>query len=456
MRKKLQRKLVREIADEQPQIEPRCPYFGKCGGCFMQDVDYEHQRIVKQKFLQKLFDDAEIEISVPLPEPSPDIFYYRNRMDFPIGENQEIGLKPMGRWMDVLNLEICFLQSEASHEIMDIVRGWIKKWKLPGWNVVRHTGYARYLVIREGKNTGERMVIIVTSPDPSSKRRGDQLMSIDTEREEDQQEQAPLLSKEGLGEVWDDLVEKLKPLATTIYHAINPRLTDISIGDEMKLLHGEPLLKEEVNGLTYFISPFSFFQTNTKAAALLQEYVVSLVIASAPIVIPAKAGIQDSKGMDPSLRRDDNGGRDDKVLDLYCGSGFFTLPLAKEGVDVVGVELDPASIKMAEKNAKENNITSATFHATDAKLHTKELQAGQYDTIIVDPPRAGLHPKVIRKLIEIAPQEIIYVSCGPARLTHELSQFLEHFNLTSIKTFDMFPHTPHVETVITLKKKAPA
>ena len=217
MRKKLQRKLIREIADEQPQIEPKCPYFGKCGGCFMQDVDYEHQKIVKQKFLQKLFDDAEIEIEVPLPESSPDIFYYRNRMDFPIGENQEIGLKPMGRWMDVLNLEICFLQSEPSHEITDIVRGWIKKWKLPGWNVVRHKGYARYVVIREGKNTGERMVILVTHKD---ERAGDT----------------------DLVKAFEDLVERLKPLATTIYHAINPRVTDISIGDEMKLLHGDPLL----------------------------------------------------------------------------------------------------------------------------------------------------------------------------------------------------------------------
>ena len=451
MRKKLQRKLIREIADEQPQIEPRCPYFGKCGGCFMQDVDYEHQLKVKQKFLQKLFDDSEIEIDVPLPQPSPDIFYYRNRMDFPIGENQEVGLKPMGRWMDVLNLEICFLQSESSHEIMDIVRAWIKKWKLPGWNVVRHKGYARYLVIREGKNTGERMVIIVTHKDESINTSSKPNIVIPAKagiHQENSSQTGSLVPRDDVSKMWDDLVEQLKPLATTIYHAINPRVTDISIGDEMKLLHGDPLLKEEVNGLTYFISPFSFFQTNTKAAALLQEYVVSLVI-------PAKAGIQDIEEVDSRLRGNDSteDSRNTKVLDLYCGSGFFTLPLAKAGIDVVGVELDPASIEMAEKNAQENNITNATFHAIDAKLHAKELQAGQYNTIIVDPPRAGLHPKVIRKLIEIAPREIIYVSCGPARLTHELPQFLEHFNLTSIKTFDMFPHTPHVESVIKLRKK---
>ena len=431
MRKKAQRKIIREIADQQPQVEPKCPYFGKCGGCFMQDVDYEHQRIVKQKFLQKLFDEAEIKIEAPLPEPSPDIFYYRNRMDFPIGENQEIGLKPMGRWMDVLNLEICFLQSESSHEIMDIVRAWIKKWKLPGWNVVRHQGYARYLVIREGKNTNERMVMIVTHED---ERAGDA----------------------DLKKAFGALVEKLKPLATTIYHAINPRITDISIGDELRLLHGEELLKEEVNGLTYFISPFSFFQTNTKAAAKLQEYVVERVILSET----QRSGVEPK---DPERKSDEilrqaqddvaNSGNDvPRVLDLYCGSGFFTLPIAQAGIDIVGVELDPSSIKMAEKNADENNITNATFHALDAKLHTKELQQGQYDTIIVDPPRAGLHPKVIRKLIEIEPREIIYVSCGPARLVHELPQFLEHFDITSIKTFDMFPHTPHVETVITLTR----
>ncbi len=398
MRKKLQRKIIREIADEKPKIEPRCPYFGKCGGCFMQDVDYEHQREVKQKFLQKLFTDAEIEIEIPLPEPSPDIFYYRNRMDFPIGKNQEIGLKPMGKWMDVLNLEICFLQSETSHEIMDIVRAWVRKWKLPGWDMVKHQGYARYLVIREGKNTDERMVIIVTHVE-------DNADDVDLEK------------------AFKDLVEKLKPLATTIYHGINSTVTDISYGSKMNLLHGNELLKEEVNGITYFISPFSFFQTNTKAAAKLQEYVVGLV---------------DTKEM---------------VLDLYCGSGFFTLSLAKAGMNVVGVELDPASIEMAHKNASENNIENAVFHAVDAKLHAKELQKGQYDTIIVDPPRAGLHPRVIRKLIEIEPREIIYVSCGPARLVHELPSFLEHYNLTSIKTFDMFPHTPHVETVVVLTKK---
>lgn len=410
MRKKELRKQLKDIAESKTLISPKCPFFGKCGGCFMQDVDYEGQLEAKQIWLQKMFDSADIEITAPKPIASPETFNYRNRMDFPIGENGEIGLKPMGKWRDVIDLTECHLLSEDATKIRQIVREWMKKWNVPGWNAVRHRGYMRYVVIREGKNTNQRMVMIVTHEDSS--------VNTSSTRGEG------AIQKIDRSHMWEDLVAQLQPLATTIYHAINPRITDISFGDELRLLHGEAYLKEVVNGITFNISPFSFFQTNTKASELLQNHVISLIPEN-----------------------------ETNVLDLYCGSGFFTLPLAKKGIQATGVELDQSSIEMALVNAQENNIENAEFHALDAKEHAKELLENQYNTIIVDPPRSGLHPKVLKKLIEIKPKNLIYVSCAPQRLVHELELLLEHYDISHIKTFDMFPHTPHVETVVQLTHK---
>ncbi len=393
--KKIHNTLIRQMTIAMPQIAARCPYFGTCGGCFLQNIDYEHQMLVKQQLLQKMFDTALVHVDIPCPVSSPEQWMYRNRMDFPIGETGEVGLKAEGRWRDVLDLSVCFLQSETSVKIMQEVREWLVCNNIKGWNATRQCGYARYVVIREGKNTNERMVMLVTHLDTSA-------IAVD------------------LPYAYADLVTRLKPYVTSLYHVINPRVTDVSFGDEMRLLYGQEFLRETVHGITFFISPFSFFQTNTHSAGQLQTYVVDIVSSSK------------------------------RILDLYCGSGFFSLPLARKGLSVVGVELDVASIDMAKKNARENNIHGVEFIAIDAKDVCATLVCGQYDTILVDPPRAGLHPKVIEALLRARPSELLYVSCNPAQLLKELPQLLTRYRIKSLQTFDMFPQTPHVEIVIHL------
>lgn len=401
MRKKEKRDLLGEIIGPMDKITPKCAMAGTCGGCFMQEIDYPLQVRAKHALLVKLFERGNIPLDLPDVVPSPDVFYYRNRMDYPVGYKGEIGLKPVGKWREILNVADCFLLSPETPAILQEVRNWMTFYKLTGWDAVTHKGYIRYVVIREGKHTSERMITIVCAAHPET---------VDVEM------------------VWNDLVHRLKPFATTIYRGMQLRVTDISEADELELLYGAPELREIINGLEFRIAPFSFFQTNSNACALLQNYVVDEVM--------------------DSLKQKDQ----QRVLDLYCGAGFLTLPLAARDVHVRGVELVEAAIEKAKENALLNNL-QAEFFALKAEEHIKSLDKGMYETIIVDPPRAGLHPKVITKLCAVAPETLIYVSCNPSRLVDELPELLETFSLEHVKAFDMFPHTPHVELVVTLRRK---
>ncbi|HBR81109.1 TPA: hypothetical protein DEA21_05750, partial [Candidatus Uhrbacteria bacterium] len=335
----------------------------------------------------------------------PSDFFYRNRMDFMFGWRGELGLKEAGKWWSTVDLPKCFLQSEESNEILKRVGEWTKNSGLPFWDNKKQTGFFRALVIREGKNTDERLVMLVTAGVDAVGANG----------------HSPLQQS------WQNEFVKLfaDGLATSVIHGICRRTTDLSIADEIIALKGEPWLNEEINGLKYRIAPNSFFQTNSEMAAELQNTVMEFV---AP-----KPG--------------------QKIADLYCGAGFFSLAFARAGAEVIGVEMDEAGIEAAKINAELNKI-SADFTAAKIEDYFKDktLAAG-FDTIVLDPPRAGLHPKVLETLLEVLPPKIVYISCGYHNLAKEMPEFLKHYQVTRARALDLFPQTPHVEVVVELETK---
>jgi 23S rRNA (uracil-5-)-methyltransferase RumA len=336
-------------------------------------------------------------------------------MDFMFGWRGELGLKEAGKWWSVVDLPKCFLQSEEANEILRRVSEWSKKSDLLFWDNKKQTGFLRALVIREGKNTGERLVMLVTAESE---------MGVDISVV-DKNQRSPVIRRQpnDWREIFLDLFED--GVATSVLCGISRRATDLSIADEIVALNGKPWLHEEINGLKYRIAPNSFFQTNSEMAAELQNTVTEFV-APKP---------------------------EQKIADLYCGAGFFSLAFARAGAEVVGVEMDKAGIEAAKVNAELNAIKADFFAAKIEDYFKDKNLAVDFDTVVLDPPRAGLHPKVLETLIEVLPQKIIYVSCNYNNLAKELPNFLQHYKISRIRALDLFPQTPHVEVVIELEKK---
>ncbi len=379
------------IVEASPhRVTPPCQYAGKCGGCAWQQFDYAHQLELKKGLLNEALESASTGIRIDAIEAAPEIFYYRNRMDFTFGDKGELGLKEPGRWNKYIDLESCHLLSKDADKVLAIVREHAKKYDIAPWDAYKQVGYLRYCVIREGKKTNERMVTLVTSvgniPEQSA------------------------------------LVEALKPYATTIYHGINPTVTDVSYVDQLELLHGNEFMTEIVDGKKFLIHPNSFFQTNSVMADRL--------------VATVREFLADKKPQ--------------TLLDLYCGGGMFGIALAKDAARVVGVEIEPAAIEMAKKNAELNGLTNTEFFAAKAEKHGWDELAP--DTVIIDPPRAGLHPDAVSDLLRNRPERLIYVSCNIERFAAEWAALGTAYRIDRIRALDLFPHSPHAEVVALLTR----
>lgn len=382
-------KLDAVVSPSPDRVEPRCPYAGTCGGCKWQHVSYPRQLVEKLARLKSVAGDACPNEVIACPDP----FYYRNRMDFVFGRDGELGMKLPDRWWATLDLETCFLLSEESVGIVNDVRAWAKSTGLPFWNSKTHEGFFRYLVIREGKNAGERMVTLVTS---------------------------------GNNPLPESFVATVGDRATSIIHGINARLTDLSVSDELIPLKGNPFIHEIVNGTRYKITPNAFFQTNTVMAAKLQDAVRAFCGDLA----------------------------DKTLLDLYCGSGFFSLNIKAKRA--VGIEEVAEAIECAKENAAANGVPAEYFVS---RAEDFDWTASAPDVVIVDPPRAGMHPKVIETLLEHGPKTIVYVSCKYERFFQEFNGTASNapalsakYRIVETAALDLFPHTPHIEFVAKLER----
>lgn len=374
------------------RIDAPCPHAGTCGGCLWQHMEYGAQVKLKLQMINRAFEGAGHEERIDAVEPAPEIFYYRNRMDYVFGWKGELGLKEYGQWNRYLDLSTCMLLDKETPTILQIIRDLVTEFKIEPWDSKKYTGDVRYSIIRLGKNTGERMLTLLVH---------------DFNRIND--------------EMRKEIIKRLSPLCTTIYLGENPEITDVSYAKSFILLHGNEYLTEETNGIRYSIHPNSFFQTNTAMAAKLQSTVLDL--------LPSKG----------------------KLLDLYCGLGFFGIAAAKRGLDVYGHELDAPAIELAHKNALANNVADKTRWASGT-VESLDWSTEKPDAVIIDPPRAGLHPKALNALIENEPPVIIYVSCNFHRLVDELKQLKTKYKVESLQALDLFPHTPHVEVVVKLAR----
>ncbi|NFS07882.1 23S rRNA (uracil(1939)-C(5))-methyltransferase RlmD [Clostridium botulinum] len=398
-----QAKLLEIIENIDYAIENKCPHFGQCGGCSTQYIPYEKQLQIKEEQLLKLFKSKEIKgFDFLGVEKSPEEYEYRNKMEFTFGDMEKggdltLGMHVKNRNFSIVTVDNCEIVDRDFRNILTTVVNYFNEKRLPKYRVMSHEGFLRNLVIRKAKNTGEILVNIVTTSQ----------MEFDFKEIVDM-----LLKVECKGEI------------KGILHTINDTLSDVVQVDKLEILYGRDYIIEELLGLKFKIAPEAFFQTNSKGAEKLYSIVKDFL------------GDASSK----------------VVFDLYCGTGTIGQIVAPKAKKVIGVELIEEAVKAANENAKLNGLNNCEFIAGDVAKVIKDVKQ-KPDIIILDPPRPGVHPVALEYVVKFEPKEIIYVSCNPKTLVDDLKYLIDNgYKLEKVKGMDMFPHTPHVETVVKLSK----
>ena len=415
----LQARLTEVIKFSDRRTEPRCQYFGVCGGCKWQHFDYSEQLRVKRKqvvdALEHLggFENPDVAECIPAKEK----FGYRNKidmdftdqryltadeMDIPAEELDRpidfaIGFHAPGCFAKAIDIDHCDLATEEMNLVVETVRIFFRDRKFSIYSTFQPDGFLRNLVVRQGGNTGELMVNLITS-------------SHD-----------PELMKKLCTVLRSALGDKL----TTFVNGISTRKNMFAFNEEEFVLCGEGFITDRLEGYTYQISPNSFFQTNTAQAEVLYNEIIK------------QAAFQGSETM----------------YDLFCGTGSIALFAAKHCGRVLGIELVESAVADAQKNADRQGVKNCTFRQMDlmhfGKIHEELKEFGLPDVVITDPPRAGMHPKAVKMLRELKPPVVIYVSCGPASLARDGQLLCEGglYKLIRCQPVDMFPQTNHVESV---------
>jgi 23S rRNA (uracil1939-C5)-methyltransferase len=398
-------KVVEVLKSSEKRIAPICSHFGLCGGCTWQNLDYETQLIYKEKTVKESLKHLGdfLDFETEKINRSDDTYFYRNKMEFSFGKDSTgkliLGLHPYEDFRRVFDLEKCYLQSELSNQIVWGVRNFCAKEELIPYDPKEHTGFLRYLALREGMNKSEIMVNLVTYSGEFK--------------------QAERLAS-GL--------MKSFPQVKTVVRNINTKFADIAFGEEEEVLTGKGTIQEKLGRFYFEVSANSFFQTNTKQAEKLFNIVT------------------DYAELDSS----------EEVLDLYSGTGAISFFLAQKAKRVTGIESVKDSVENAIKNAELNSIKNCRFLLGEAKEVLSSLVQENYspEVIVVDPPRGGMHKKVISSMLEIKPKKIIYVSCNPTTLARDLQVLAEKdYILEKVQPVDMFPQTYHIEAVAKLVRK---
>ena len=394
-----------EILEEVPyRITPECPHFGNCGGCSHGHISLEKQLELKKQQILQLFCDGEIyEFDFLGIESSPEQWGYRNKMEYTFGDFEKGGELTLGmhikeKSFGIVTVDNCKIVDSDYRIILSTVLNYFKDKNLPYYRVIPHEGFLRNLVVRKAKNTGEILINLVTTSQ----------VAFDL----------------------TEFTELLKGLEyegklTGILHSVNDGLADMVQADTLEILYGKDFIEETLLGLKFKIRPFSFFQTNSRGAEKLY-----------------------------SIVRDFIGETSNKtVFDLYCGTGTIGQIVAPKAKKVIGIELIAEAVADAKENAKLNGLENTEFIAGDiAKVITEITE--KPDIIILDPPRPGVHPFALDYVLKFNAPEIIYVSCNPKSLVNDLKVILEKgYSIEKVEAMDMFPGTPHVETVVKLERK---
>ena len=408
------------------RVEPFCAHFGVCGGCQWQMLPYERQLFYKQK---QVSDNLERIAKVPLPPLMPIAGCsvtrgYRNKMEYTfatkryvpdeefrewrrqqaLGNDYDVnkggagGFHVKGMFDKVVEIDTCHLQEEPTNKIRNTITGYAREKGLPFYDIKQHTGWIRTMQVRMA-TTGELMVNIVLGYEDADARK----------------------------ELLDHLLAKF-PEITTLLYTINTKRNDSLFDLYPEVYHGKGYIVEQLEDFRFKIGPKSFFQTNSRQAEKL--YQVTREFAE----------------LDGSQ----------VVYDLYCGTGSIGIFVSKAAKKIVGVEVVAEAIEDAKENAEMNGLSHASFFAGDVIDICDDaffVAHGRPDVVITDPPRAGMHEKLVHKLLEIAAPTVVYVSCNPATQARDLQLLGEKYTVEKIQPVDMFPHTLHIENVVQLKLK---
>src|SRR3954470_13887674 len=383
------------------RVDAPCQHYPACGGCRFQDLAYEAQVAAKEEQVADAFRRIGGFEAPPL-EPivaADDVFHYRNKQEYSFTQLEDgptLGFHKAGRWDEVLEIEKCWLTTDFGNALRNAVREWAREERLDAYDQAEHTGYLRHLVVREGRNTGQALVQLVTA-------RGEK---FDT------------------GHFVD--VVRAFPQVRSVHWSENESAAEVT-NLPTTLLWGDETIEEELCGLRFRVRPNAFLQTNTKMAKRLYGLAHEFAALSG----------------------------NETVYDLYCGIGTIGLTLARDALTVWGIEVSEESVACALENADLNGITNAAFFAGNVGQSIEELRerAGDPDVVVVDPPRAGLAGKALRRLGEIGAARIVYVSCNPTTLAGDVKRLRDDYGyeLVRARPLDMFPHTPHVECVALLE-----
>lgn len=396
--------IVEEIIEAHPErIGPACPHFDLCGGCVWQHWQYNGQlqektRFVKETIVAQGFDPNLVQDTIGMENP----WHYRNKMEFTFASDGALGLHEQGNFRKIISLETCLIAGQKMVEATMEVARWAKDHDLSGYNKDAHEGLLRHLMVRESFATGEIMLALFATEAP----------------------------EENLKEVATDLVKRIEskfPEVKSLLWLENRDWADRTQAEKTHILLGRDFIYDELSGFRYRLWFDTFFQTNPTQAQKLVDLAIEMGQPT----------------------------EQEKMIDLFCGVGTFSLPFAERVKELSGIEIVETSIESAKRNANDNGITNTHFLAKDARHGIDEvLQSfGRPELLLLDPPRSGAGGKVMRKIGRAQPERIVYVSCNPETFATDITQLVPFgYTLQKVQPVDLFPHTVHVECVALLIK----
>ena len=409
-----------QVTEQSPlECGSPCSHFGLCGGCTYLSFPYEEQLKIKEGQVKRLLDSVLLDGQGAYHwegiKASPAYFAYRNKMEFSFGDETKdgpltLGMHKRGSFYDVLTVNDCRIVDEDYRKILTAVRDYFAERNVCFYHRLSHEGFLRHLLVRKAVKTGEILVALVTTT------------------------QSPWKAEtaSGLQELIDGFCTLLQGLSldgtlTGVLHMENDSIADVVQSDKTRILYGKDYFYEELLGLKFRITPFSFFQTNSLGAEVLYETARSYI---------GKL----------------SGGKESVVFDLYSGTGTIAQLMAPVAGKVIGVEIVEEAVEAAKENAALNGLTNCEFLAGDV-LKVLDDITEKPDFIILDPPRDGIHPKALPKIINYGVERIVYISCKPTSLVRDLAVFLENgYRVEKATAVDQFPWTANVETVVLLSK----
>lgn len=437
-----------QVTEQSPlECGSPCSHFGLCGGCTYLSFPYEEQLKIKEGQVKRLLDSVLLDGQGAYHwegiKASPAYFAYRNKMEFSFGDETKdgpltLGMHKRGSFYDVLTVNDCRIVDEDYRKILTAVRDYFAERNVCFYHRLSHEGFLRHLLVRKAVKTGEILVALVTttqSPWKAEAASGLQDTSMETQKAVFGMQGSASEMQEttsGVQELIDGFSALLQGLSldgtlTGVLHMENDSIADVVQSDKTHILYGKDYFYEELLGLKFRITPFSFFQTNSLGAEVLYETARSYI---------GKL----------------SGGKESVVFDLYSGTGTIAQLMAPVAGKVIGVEIVEEAVEAAKENAALNGLANCEFLAGDV-LKVLDDITEKPDFIILDPPRDGIHPKALPKIINYGVERIVYISCKPTSLVRDLAVFLENgYRVEKATAVDQFPWTANVETVCLLSK----